>query len=71
MWVLDDERVCLSQESFVAGVDTMIDRVVAEIPNADNGFVMVFSATPFPGHQYRLDWVHEDSETSTTQRSLR
>jgi len=23
--------------------------------------VMAFSATPFPGHQYRLDWRREDS----------
>ena len=61
MWVFDDERVGLSQEPFVAGADTMIDRVVAGIPDAENGFVMAFSATPFPGHQYRLDWRREDS----------
>ena len=34
----------------------MIDRVVAGIPDAARGFVMVFSASPFPGHQYRLEW---------------
>src|SRR5215467_8957015 len=36
--------------------DTWIDRVVANIPNAENGFTLIFSSTPFPGHQYRLDW---------------
>ena len=30
MWVFDDERVGLVQEPFVAGADTMIDRVVAK-----------------------------------------
>jgi hypothetical protein len=49
MWVFDDPRVGL------AGADTMIDRVVCDIPDAANGFVMVFSAMPFPGHQYRLE----------------
>jgi len=48
MWVFDDPRVGLSQEPFVAGADTMIDRVVADIPNAEQGFTMIFSAAPFP-----------------------
>jgi hypothetical protein len=46
----------LVQEPFVSGADTWIDRVVADIPNADNGFTLIFSSTSFPGHQYRLDW---------------
>ena len=50
MWVFDDPRVGLNQEPFVAGADAMIDRVVADIPNADKGFTLIFSATPFPGH---------------------
>jgi hypothetical protein len=36
-WVFDDSRVGLSQEPFVAGADTWIDRVVADIPNAAQG----------------------------------
>ena len=35
IWVFDDARVGLSQEPFVAGADTWIDRVVADIPNAE------------------------------------
>jgi hypothetical protein len=61
MWVFDDPRVGLVQEPFVAGADTMIDRVVADIPDAANGFTMVFSSTPFPGHQYRLDWRRQEA----------
>jgi hypothetical protein len=61
MWVFDDPRVGLTQEPFVAGADTMIDRVVAGIPDADRGFVHGFSGSPFPGHQYRLDWRRSES----------
>jgi hypothetical protein len=61
MWVFDDPRVGLLQEPFVAGADTMIDRAVADIPDAEHGFTMIFSTTPFPGHQYRLDWRREES----------
>jgi hypothetical protein len=53
MWVFDDPRVGLAQEPFVAGADTMIDRVVADIPNAAHGFTLIFSGGPFPGHQHR------------------
>jgi len=60
MWVFDDPRVGLVQEPFVAGADTMIDRVVADIPDAERGFTLIFSTTPFPGHQYRLDWKREE-----------
>ena len=43
MWVFDDPRVGLVQEPFVAGADTMIDRVVADIPDAERGFTLIFS----------------------------
>jgi hypothetical protein len=62
MWVFDDLRVGLVQEPFVAGADTMIDRVVADIPNANKGFTLIFSSTPFPGHQHRLDWLRADDD---------
>jgi hypothetical protein len=56
MWVFDDPHVGLVQEPFVSGAGTWIDRVVADIPNADKGFILILSSTAFPGHQYRLDW---------------
>jgi hypothetical protein len=60
MCVLDDPRVGPNQEPFVAGADAMIDRVVADIPNAEHGFTLIFAATPFPGHQHKLDWVRAE-----------
>jgi hypothetical protein len=59
-WVFDDPRVGLLQEPFVAGADTWLDRVVAGIPDAEEGFTLIFSGSPFPGHQYRLDWRREE-----------
>jgi hypothetical protein len=61
IWVFDDPRVGLVQEPFVAGADAMIDRVVADIPDAAHGFTLIFSSTPFPEHQYRLDWKREEA----------
>lgn len=56
LWVFDDARVGLEREPFVSGADTMIDRAVAGIPNAEQGFVLLFSETPLPGHALRLQW---------------
>ena len=56
IWVFDDPRVGLVQEPFVSGADTMIDRFVASIPNAEKGFNLIFARFPFPGHQLRLEW---------------
>jgi hypothetical protein len=56
MWVFDDAGVGLDKEPFVSGADTMIDVLVADIPNAGQGFRLLFSATPFPGYKVKLDW---------------
>jgi hypothetical protein len=42
MWVFDDPRVGLLREPFIAGIDTMIDKIVTKIPDADQGFRAIF-----------------------------
>ena len=60
-WVFDDASAGLVKEPFVAGVPEMIDVLVKDIPNADKGFRLLFSAKPFPGHQKKLRWLRGDS----------
>ena len=60
-WVFDDERVGLVQEPFVAGIPEMIDVLVEDIPNAEDGFRLLFSAREFPGWQKRLTLVRPES----------
>jgi hypothetical protein len=59
-WVFDDEATCLEKEPFVEGIPEMIEDLVKEIPNARDGFRMIFSAQPFPNYQKELKWVDED-----------
>ncbi len=59
-WVFDDRTVGLVKEPFVAGVPEMIDVLVKDIPNADGGFRLLFSAQAFPGHQKVLKWLRGD-----------
>ena len=60
-WVFDDPAVGLFREPFIAGIDTMIDKAVAKIPDAGNGFRAIFSAQKFPGSDFKLEWRREES----------
>lgn len=56
MWVFDDEKVGLVQEPFVSGADKMIEMMTTDIKNAEKGFRLIFSGTPFPGFEVELEW---------------
>ena len=60
IWVFDDEKVGLVREPFIAGADTIIDRMVAHIPDAEKGFSLIVSANPFPGYQSKFEWRREE-----------
>ena len=60
-WVFDDPRVGLFREPFVAGIPEMIDKLAKGIPDADKGFRLLFSATPFPGYATKLVWQREEA----------
>ena len=59
-WVFDDPDVGLHKEPFVSGIPEMIDTLVANVPNALQGFRLLFSADPFPGYQVDLVKVREE-----------
>ncbi|MBI3465107.1 MAG: hypothetical protein HY000_18930 [Planctomycetes bacterium] len=59
-WVFDDPAVGLLREPFVLGAPQMIDELVKDIPDARNGFRLLFSAQPFPGFQKQILWVREE-----------
>ena len=59
-WIFDDETVRLVREPFVFGIDDMLDRLTAGIPNAHSGFLMLFSTRPFPEYMAKLEWRREE-----------
>ena len=60
LWVFDDAAVNLIQKPFVGGTDRMIDRAAGHLENADQGFLVVFSASYFPDAAIVLRWVREE-----------
>ena len=59
-WVFDDAGVGLVKEPFVCGIPEMIDHFVREIPDAEAGFRLLFSAGPFPGYTIKLTRMREE-----------
>ena len=59
--MFDDERTGLVREPFISGADTIIDRAIEQrrIRNADKGFRLIFSSSPFPLYDIKLRWVRD------------
>ena len=60
-WMFDDAAVGLMREPFVSGIPEMMELLVARIPDAHQGFRLVFSAQPFPGHEVELERLREEA----------
>jgi hypothetical protein len=60
LWVFGDVPVGLSKEPF-AGIDSLIDKATASIPDAQHGFRAIFSVRPFPGATVKLQWRRAES----------
>lgn len=59
-WVFDFPLHGLEKEPFVSGIDTMIDRLTVLIPNAKDGFKLLFSHSRFPSFRCQLEWQSEE-----------
>jgi hypothetical protein len=64
--------VGLSREPFIARIDTMIDKLVAKIPDSDRGFRAVLALHRFPVTQKSGNGVGKNqAETGTTATTSR
>ncbi|HEX5151290.1 MAG TPA: DUF6717 family protein [Parafilimonas sp.] len=59
-WVFDDERVGLDKEAFVAGADTLLDRII----NGRDSVTAIFSGKKFPTAQLELTFIEGDATGS-------
>ena len=56
-WVFDDPVTGLVREPFVAGVPEMIDVLLERKGIKADQFRLIFSATPFPGYDQKIEHV--------------
>jgi len=45
-----------------SGAAIIINQLVIDMPDAEKGFKLIFSATPFPGFAYELVWCRRDGK---------
>lgn len=66
IWMFDDDSRGIKREAFVAGADTIIQNAVElkQIPNAEAGFNMTFSAGRFP--DFDLMFEKQDGDATGT-----
>jgi Family of unknown function (DUF6717) len=62
LWVFDDAAVGLNKEPFINGIDSLIDKATANIPDAQHGFRAIISARQFPGASFKLEWRRAESD---------
>jgi hypothetical protein len=62
-WGFDDPEVDLVREPFVSGGPEIIDELVEKIPDAREGFRMIFSAGSSPGFKRELKWVRAEYDS--------
>lgn len=64
VWAFDDPATGLVREPFVSGIPEIIETTLQNngisVQEAAKGFNMFFAATPFPGVQATLTWLHEE-----------
>jgi hypothetical protein len=56
-WVFDDPTYDLVREAFAAGTDDVIDHATAHTPDAEKGFLLLFSDTNFPSATIEMIWL--------------
>jgi len=61
-WVIDSPEKFLNKEPFVSGVPEILDDAVKDIPNAKDGFRLLFSTSPFPNYSVKLTWLRSEGE---------
>jgi len=61
VWAFDDESTGLVRELLVGGADTFMDK----ISNGASQVTVIFSPSPFPGYEYKVDKIEQDGFGTT------
>tara|TARA_Y100001934_G_scaffold262275_1_gene336546 strand:- start:512 stop:835 length:324 start_codon:yes stop_codon:yes gene_type:complete len=61
-WVYDDSSFGVKQQPFVFGADLILEKMAAQVKCVGDRFNIVFSSIPFPGSEFCLGFVREETE---------
>ena len=62
LWVYDDAKFGVREQPLVFGMDLILERMVEQVEGGGDRFNLIFSAIPFPGSEFSLGFVREETE---------
>ena len=62
IWVYDDASFEVKDQPFVFGADLILEKMTAQVEGVGDRLNLVFSSIPFPGSEFCLDFVREETE---------
>ena len=62
LWVFSDRRFAIDDQPFVFGTDLILEKMVAGVDEELDRVNVLFSAIPFPGSEYCLEFIREETE---------
>ncbi len=62
LWVYDDASFGVKEQPFVFGADLILEKMVAQVEGEGDQLNLVFSSVPFPGSEFCLGFVREETE---------
>ena len=62
LWVYDDSKFGVREQPLVFGMDLILERMVEQVEGVADRLNLVFSSIPFPGSEFSLVFVREETE---------
>ena len=62
LWVYDDAKFGVREQPLVFGMDLILERMVEQVEGVGDRLNLVFSSIPFPGSEFSLGFVREETE---------
>ena len=62
LWVYDDAKFGVREQPLVFGMDLILERMIEQVEGVECRLNLVFSSIPFPGSEFSLRFVREETE---------
>ena len=62
LWVYDDAKFGVREQPLVFGMDLILERMIEQVEGVEGRLNLVFSSIPFPGSEFSLGFVREETE---------
>ena len=62
LWVYDDSKFGVREQPLVFGMDLILERMIEQVEGVEGRLNLVFSSIPFPGSEFSLRFVREETE---------